>query len=121
MESGRGQPSAPSDGAGGTWEISGEVNRRSMRRGPRRRSAGDDRLGSQTEGVPPMNLTLSLRRFAVVITVLSGFAVAATAGQSRPFKGWAYESLSAPPVVMEDGIHLIADGVGEATHLGYFT
>jgi hypothetical protein len=68
-----------------------------------------------------MNLMLSLRRCAVVITVLSGFPFPALAGESRPFKGLAHESLSAQPVPVDDGLFLIADGAGRATHVGSFT
>ena len=68
-----------------------------------------------------MNPMLLLRRFAVVITILSGFAFAATAGVPRPFKGLAQESLTAPPVLIGDDLFVVTDGAGRATHLGDFT
>jgi hypothetical protein len=67
-----------------------------------------------------MNL-MSLRRSAVVILVLAGTAFAALAGESRPLKGWAYESLSADPVPIGEDLFLVADGGGRLTHLGNFT
>jgi hypothetical protein len=59
--------------------------------------------------------------FAVVITIFSGFAAAAAAGKPRPLKGWAFESLSAPPVLIGVDVFLVADGGGQLTHLGNFT
>lgn len=68
-----------------------------------------------------MNPIFSSRRFAIVVTALLTFTFPALAGHPRPFKGWAYEALTGPPLPVVGGFLLSADGAGEATHLGTFT